>query len=98
MKTLLKNDSQMSSANNCCAVNATHGYCNRELFVNTDSSSVQCPQGSDNAVAAVCFCYVAAAGKHVRASTSEELSLNIMGRGNVLHVKWLYLLYFRTQD
>jgi hypothetical protein len=31
------------------------------------------------------------AGKHVGASASEKLSLNITGRGNVLHVKWMYL-------
>lgn len=88
----------MSGAKNCCAVNAIHGHCNKVQFVHTYSSSLQCPERSDSAVATACFCYVTAAGKLVRASASEELSLNIMGRGNVLHVKWMYLSCSFTRE
>jgi hypothetical protein len=54
------------------------------------ASSLQCPQGSDNGVSTVCVCYVGVAGKHVRVSASEKLSLHIMRRGRILHVKRMY--------
>lgn len=88
----------MSGTNNCCAVNAIHWHCNKAQFMHTYARSLQCPQTSDSVVATVCFCYVTAAGRHVRASASEELSLNIMGRGNVLHVKWMYLSCSFTRE